>query len=73
MPPPPVSKRHKRTQHPTSTISTTPNLNTPAVDFVNALLSDELILSIFSLLSHRDLSRCLSTSKGWRRLAVDRS
>lgn len=41
------------------------------IDFTSALLSDEIVLHIFSFLSASDLSRCAEVNKTWFRLAND--
>ncbi|CDS10482.1 hypothetical protein LRAMOSA03158 [Lichtheimia ramosa] len=41
------------------------------VDFTSNLLSDELILHIFSFLSANDLTRCAAVNSSWFRLAND--
>ncbi|KAI9031893.1 hypothetical protein CLU79DRAFT_730576 [Phycomyces nitens] len=41
------------------------------VDFTNSLLSDEIVLHVFSYLSAKDLAQCAMVSSGWSRLAND--
>ncbi|KAL0083996.1 hypothetical protein J3Q64DRAFT_1737219 [Phycomyces blakesleeanus] len=41
------------------------------IDFTSSLLSDEIVLHVFSYLSANDLAQCAMVSTGWSRLAND--